>query len=242
MIFGCVFRIVLFNLLVGMLVKTGVKLTVIPCVLSDTQWKRHFGVFWTVILVVVLFMLEWSWIAVITMDSGRLDHQIKKWGIESIKKFASCNRCGLPKPPRCHHCSKCGHCMLYMDHHCKPLGTCLAFRNFKAFMLVLFYGSVASGIGSTILLFSSIFGLTPRRLEQFVFGMFDGLIAAALAFFASFYLKLKRNNLTTIETMMSNGDISHLPNTEIFENGWRQYLPLPSTYDPFNPFHDFVFL
>ena len=55
-----------------------------------------------------------------------------------------CRTCDAIKPPRAHHCSVCGTCVLKMDHHCPWVGNCVGFSNYKAFVLLLFWGLVAT--------------------------------------------------------------------------------------------------
>lgn len=187
-------------------------------------------------LFLLLIMLEWSWIALLTMDSGSLESQTRARGTSAIERFQPCPKCGLHKPPRCHHCSKCGKCILYMDHHCKALGICLAYRNFKTYILVLMYGAAASFVGSVILFVSLFLRIDAPKLQQFVFCLFCAAIGAGLVAFARVYLNLKKNNLTTIEAKFHMESPVPLASADVFEKGMLRFLPLPAQFDPFEPF------
>lgn len=70
-----------------------------------------------------------------------------------------CNRCQSHKPPRCHHCSICQRCVLKMDHHCIWVVNCVGARNYKFFLLFMFYTFL-----ETIL---DTFALLPRFVKFF---------------------------------------------------------------------------
>ena len=55
-----------------------------------------------------------------------------------------CQRCLQTKPDRTHHCSQCNQCVLKMDHHCPWVANCIGFYNYKFFLNMLFYASIAS--------------------------------------------------------------------------------------------------
>ena len=59
---------------------------------------------------------------------------------ELINSLPRCDKCGQPKPPRCHHCSQCNECHLKMDHHCPSVGVCIALHNQRSFIVMLNWG------------------------------------------------------------------------------------------------------
>lgn len=228
-----ILRIVLFTVAIYSIARRILNLSVIPCLENN---KIGFGITSAFFVAISLLMLEWSWIALMIMDSGSLERQIPIRGTYAIERFQKCPKCGLQKPPRCHHCSKCGKCILYMDHHCKALGICLAYRNFKTYILVLFYGAAALGLGCLILFVSLFMSLNVSKLEQIVLAIFCGLGAAGLIAFAKVYLNLKKHNLTTIEAKFHMESPVPLASADVFEKGLIRFLPLPSQFDPFEPF------
>jgi hypothetical protein len=226
-------RICALPLGVALLASRGVKISLVPCLSHPSLRVRAFAASAAVALAAVLAMLQLSWCCVLAMDPGRLDAEIRRRGAAALSGFPPCAKCGLPKPPRCHHCSRCGGCVLFMDHHCAALGTCLAFRNFKSFILVWLYGGAAAGLGSAVLLAAAFVDLAQRRAEQLALAAFCGLVSAALFVFARVYLTLKRHNLTTIEERFPLLARAPLPSAPVFERGARALLPLPARLDPF---------
>lgn len=66
--------------------------------------------------------------------------------IIDLTKAVLCNTCMRYKVERTHHCRICGKCVLKMDHHCPWLANCIGFNNHKFFLLIQFYGFLASSI------------------------------------------------------------------------------------------------
>ncbi len=67
--------------------------------------------------------------------------EVKRSGAQRV-----CAKCdGRPaKPPRTHHCRVCGRCVLRFDHHCKWTNNCVGQGNYRAFMLMCVYLTVAT--------------------------------------------------------------------------------------------------
>jgi hypothetical protein len=227
-------RAVALPLMVGGLVRAGANLSLVPCFSHPSRFLNMFAFASTAIVSVILLMLQVSWCASLAMDPGKLDREIARRGSDRISHYPRCMKCGLPKPPRCHHCSKCGGCILFMDHHCLLIDNCLGYRNFKCFILVFFYGAAASAWGSLVIFVSIFLDLKQSRAVQFGIVLLLAAIAAGLMAFANIYLRLKRSNLTTIEEMFNTNPADWiLPNAPVFESGFLKFLPLPSRLDPF---------
>nr|VDD49264.1 unnamed protein product [Brassica oleracea] len=104
----------------------------------------------------LLIMLLWSYFSVVVTDPGgvppgwRPELDIEKSdgnqeyssltvGDSSSHIVRYCRKCNQYKPPRSHHCSVCGRCILKMDHHCVWVVNCVGAKNYKSFLLFLFY-------------------------------------------------------------------------------------------------------
>lgn len=61
---------------------------------------------------------------------------------ESVLPRNECHKCLNFKPPRAHHCSVMRRCILRMDHYCVWVQNTVGFRNYKFFLLFLFYISI----------------------------------------------------------------------------------------------------
>ncbi|CAI9718501.1 probable palmitoyltransferase ZDHHC24 [Octopus vulgaris] len=59
-------------------------------------------------------------------------------------KWFYCSVCVCNAPPRSFHCDICDRCILKRDHHCLFIGTCIGHNNFRYFILLLFYVTIAS--------------------------------------------------------------------------------------------------
>jgi palmitoyltransferase len=209
------------------------NVSTIPCLGHSNAAVRTFGFVTGIIVGLLLVMLVWSWLAVLVMNPGRLDVELKKWGESQFVERTPCPKCGLPKPIRCHHCSKCGCCIMFMDHHCKVIGQCLGFRNYKAFILVLYYAAATCSFHSLAMLIEIFFDLKQSRIGQIGLIFFLLIVTGGSIGFAQIYMDLKARNLTTIETKFAMIDNVEHPNIPIFEPGLRKLFPVPLDVNPF---------
>ncbi|GMP69142.1 hypothetical protein CsSME_00028515 [Camellia sinensis var. sinensis] len=66
-------------------------------------------------------------------------------------RLSQCDKCSSYKPPRTHHCRSCRRCILRMDHHCMWINNCVGLRNYKAFIVLVLYATMASIYSSVVL-------------------------------------------------------------------------------------------
>jgi palmitoyltransferase len=96
-----------------------------------------------------------------------------------------------------------------MDHFCPWVGNTVGFRNYKYFLLFLFYTVLTCwagcflSIGSTIRLMSAQ-DIAGRDINQIVFTFVAGVFAIVLTIFTGQHVWLVFNNLTTLESMDRN--------------------------------------
>ena len=120
-----------------------------------------------------------------------------------------CKKCHTSKPDRTHHCSTCRRCVLKMDHHCPWLATCLGLRNYKAFILFLFYTTLFCWVcflSSARWTWTNLFEQS-QYLEEFapvniiMLTVISGIIGFVLTGFTSWHLYLCIRGQTTIECL-----------------------------------------
>ncbi|KAI5072562.1 hypothetical protein GOP47_0012668 [Adiantum capillus-veneris] len=123
-------------------------------------------------------------------------------------KVRFCKKCNHFKPPRCHHCSVCGRCILKMDHHCVWVVNCVGARNYKYFLLFLFYTFLETTLVTLALLPHFIAFFTdveedsgsPGKLAATFLGFVLNLaFALSVLGFLIMHASLVAGNSTTIE-------------------------------------------
>jgi palmitoyltransferase ZDHHC2/15/20 len=137
------------------------------------------------------------------------------WGIASDNKSEMerrqdgheriCIRCEMKKPDRTHHCRQCERCTLRMDHHCNWIANCVGFFNYKYFICMLTYASLALGIiaGSfwetvTIKLYDDTSSLWYCFFCVLSYSI-SCMLFIVITVFLGFHLRMIWNNYSTIE-------------------------------------------
>ncbi|CAN8248198.1 unnamed protein product [Cochlearia groenlandica] len=173
----------------------------------------------------LLIMLLWSYFTVVFTDPGSVpDHFIRE-NMEAASSAATsadgdalgyCPKCRNVKPPRCHHCSVCQRCVLKMDHHCVWIVNCVGARNYKFFLLFLFYTFLETMLDVVVLLPSFIkffrqvvdHSSSPGNLASLVLAFVLNLaFVLSLLCFVVMHLSLLLSNTTSVEVHEKNGQV-----------------------------------
>ena len=125
-----------------------------------------------------------------------------------LASLPTCQKCGLPKPARCHHCSLCNKCHLRMDHHCPAIGTCIALKNTQPFIVMLKWAEVTMFFFICLFILSIYFE-AENRLVNCTFLIAVIVLYAVVSSFLSDFMTKVRRNITTIEMLKSTPGVSY---------------------------------
>lgn len=165
-----------------------------------------------------------------------------------------CHKCeGRPlKPFRSHHCSVCRKCVLKMDHHCPWVANCVGFRNYKYFVLFLFYATLSCYLYLVVGFKMLIAMFDPQNhqvteKEAGIMGILASVLTSAFAItltcFVCFHFHLVLSGKTTIEVGLAKrdrangqqqdrkGKTKRRENWELVfgSNPWLWFLPVDTT-------------
>ncbi|POS85662.1 hypothetical protein EPUL_002372 [Erysiphe pulchra] len=120
-----------------------------------------------------------------------------------------CKKCQARKPDRAHHCSTCKVCVLKMDHHCPWLATCVGLRNYKAFLLFLFYTTLFCFVCFAVSGFwvwreiynEGQYSESLMPINYVILVVISGIIGLMLAGFTGWHILLASRGQTTIECL-----------------------------------------
>jgi len=183
-------------------------ITIYP--LSQTHSYLFLGVLYIPVLVSLIMYLV-SVIVTITGDVGDLKTALRNpqnrafLTPDFINSLPLCEKCGLPKPARCHHCSVCNKCHLKMDHHCPAVGVCIAMKNTQPFLCLLKWGSVLSLAN----VFVALYGVYQQQDNRTLTITVSVLLMFLCVVVYGFYIDFKKHaiiNITTLENMDYSGD------------------------------------
>lgn len=190
------------------------------------------------------FMIIVSLAMTVLGDPGTTMTSIRKMqekGILSddfLKGFPTCDKCGLPKPARCHHCSTCDRCHLKMDHHCPAVGTCIALRNQRPFLVMLNWTKVALNMAFFVSLVVSWL-VDEVRFQAIIWVAASVILYIPISMLYSESMKRAKFNITTVEELYSSDtsiyDLGSSENLrQIYGSGaFKMYLPIRSTMTGF---------
>ncbi|KAM7526877.1 hypothetical protein LguiA_016779 [Lonicera macranthoides] len=129
------------------------------------------------------------------------DQEPKKSGLHA----RHCDKCSAYKAPRAHHCRVCRRCVLRMDHHCLWINNCVGHRNYKAFVILVFYATMAS-IYSSVITVSCILQVdtdfsrrVPFKIFCIIYGVLIFGLSLTLGTLLGWHIYLMTHNMTTIE-------------------------------------------
>ncbi|KAJ6717634.1 PROTEIN S-ACYLTRANSFERASE 16-RELATED [Salix purpurea] len=120
-------------------------------------------------------------------------------------QLRQCDKCCTYKPPRAHHCRICRRCVLRMDHHCLWINNCVGYWNYKAFVILVLYATIAS-IYSSVMIIScalqknwNFSGRVPMKIFFAISGAMMLGLSITFGTLLGFHIYLISCNMTTIE-------------------------------------------
>jgi len=80
-----------------------------------------------------------------------------------------CSTCKIMRPPKASHCWHCDQCVKGFDHHCYFVGNCVGIRNWRNFILFIFYAFLLSlyDLILSLIILIEIFNIHPQIYEAF---------------------------------------------------------------------------
>ena len=219
------------------------------------------------LLVLVLFhfcgfMMLWSYCRCVATDPGRVPSGwlpdavppelaggpppagfLERFDRSDPARPRWCRKCSAWKPERAHHCSVCGRCVLRMDHHCVWVVNCVGEKNYKYFLLFIFWAFWTCGVAAAALLplivdFFNNGDMGPGGdlASAFMAFVMDLALFLSLLGFQALHLRLLLQNCTTIEAFEKRNiqpwpyDKGRRGNfVEVFgHNPWLWAFPVPS--------------
>ena len=86
-----------------------------------------------------------------------------------LYKQRYCATCKIMRPPKASHCWHCDQCVKGFDHHCYFVGNCVGIRNWRNFILFIFYAFLLSiyDLILSLLVVIEIFEIHPQIYEAF---------------------------------------------------------------------------
>ena len=154
-----------------------------------------------------------------------------------LSSLPVCAKCGLPKPPRCHHCSICNKCHMRMDHHCPAIGTCIALRNTQPFIVMLRWAKLTIAVFFSLACLASFF-VKESRITTCVIAAALIIMYFFLASFLSDFMVKVENNTTTLETIHPTSESYNLGKQENIDqvfgkSKYRNWIPQKCTLTGF---------
>ncbi|KAL8051725.1 hypothetical protein ABFS82_06G165000 [Erythranthe guttata] len=155
------------------------------------------------------FLCVFSLLVCVLRDPGRVPSRyvpdVEDNQTQNGANQRNCDKCSAHKPPRAHHCRVCRRCVLRMDHHCSWINNCVGHRNYKSYLLLIFYAFIASTYSAIIIIGSALNkdweSTINRNLKAFHIGcgVLSVSLSAMLGTLLAWHVYLTSHNMTTIE-------------------------------------------